>query len=443
MKPRTVRLLKWIAIAVVALGVLYAVLLGVSTRSLRRAYAELEADGRPMFPNEIIPPPLGVSENADALYEAAALQLKARALDDSTLFNELSSLAGDFLNDDIEPQQADRLAELLRSENARAALELVDEGAGRPGYRREINYSNGAEILLPHLTELRNLTRIQCARARIEAAGGNPEEAWRTVLLTVNLADSLRSEPILISQLVRMAQFGLTASTIHEISAVAPPDAQTIAQLGERLRIFESQEPLALAFDGERLLMGEWAFGLPRRDFRSILGSEEAALLRLIGSIWFRPLFQADHAAYLRLMGDQTESALQPYSIDEGRHLGQSFSRIPVYCVLTRMMTPALARAKIRHLEMIALGRITRAGLAAIEHRTEHGGYPTDLGVLDVPDAQDPFGGGPLRYELRENGFLIYSIGPNLKDENGQPKPKRKEEPDDIAWDYVEPGRAD
>ena len=90
-------------------------------------------------------------------------------------------------------------------------------------------------------------------------------------------------------------------------------------------------------------------------------------------------------------------------------------------------------------METIATARVTRAGLAILAYRADHGAYPADLAAVAVPDAQDPFGGGALRYEPRENGFLLYSIGPNLKDEGGQPKPKRESEPDDIAWDYTEP----
>jgi hypothetical protein len=444
MKPRTVLLLKWIAIAVVALGVLYAVLLGVSTRSLRRAYAELEADGRPMSANEIIPPPLGIAENAAPLYEAAALQLRARAAGGTTLFEELSSLAKNILDKEPEPHQVARFAELLESNEVGAALKLVDEGASRAGYRSELDYSKGAEILLRHLPELRGLTWIQCARARMEAAEGDPEKAWRTILLTLNLADALRTEPILISQLVRIAQLRIVTSAIRGMCSVRMPDPGVAGELQQKVRGFEDQQPLVLAFDGERLLMGEWGFRLPRKELPTLLGmNDENPFLPLEGSLGLKPLRQADHAAYLRLMGDQAKMALLPYSAEDEPHLERRFSRIPVYYVLTRVMTPALARAKTRHMEMVALAKVTRAGLAAMKYRTEHGAYPADLSVLEMADAQDPFGGGPLRYEPRENGFILYSIGPNLKDENGQPRPKRKSEPDDIAWDYVEPDEAD
>jgi hypothetical protein len=38
--------------------------------------------------------------------------------------------------------------------------------------------------------------------------------------------------------------------------------------------------------------------------------------------------------------------------------------------------------------------------------------------LSEVP--QDPFDGQPVRYMLRENGYLLYSIGADGKDDAGQ-----------------------
>ena len=64
MKKRTVKILTVIGITVVALGVLYAIAVGVSSAKLRRAYAELKKDGRPMSQAEIVPLKVPDDENA-------------------------------------------------------------------------------------------------------------------------------------------------------------------------------------------------------------------------------------------------------------------------------------------------------------------------------------------------------------------------------------------
>lgn len=52
----------------------------------------------------------------------------------------------------------------------------------------------------------------------------------------------------------------------------------------------------------------------------------------------------------------------------------------------------------------------------------------------------DPFTGKPYRVEIRDGQFLVFSIGPNGKDENGDFVPKRwmQGTKDDVgtgAWD--------
>ena len=62
-----------IALAFVGLSI-YA------NRALHDAYAALEADGRPMKPEQIIPSKISDADNAALVYEAVILKLKAEKL---------------------------------------------------------------------------------------------------------------------------------------------------------------------------------------------------------------------------------------------------------------------------------------------------------------------------------------------------------------------------
>ena len=51
--------------------------------------------------------------------------------------------------------------------------------------------------------------------------------------------------------------------------------------------------------------------------------------------------------------------------------------------------------------------------------------YPASLSeltpkYLDAP-LMDPFDGQPLRYRKQDAGYVLYSIGPDLKDDGGKP----------------------
>ena len=67
--------------------------------------------------------------------------------------------------------------------------------------------------------------------------------------------------------------------------------------------------------------------------------------------------------------------------------------------------------------------QVTVLAMALAAYKAEHGNYPEPLAALSpkyvkqVP--QDMFTGKPLKYEKNGNGYLLYGIGPNRKDEGG------------------------
>ena len=99
MRKRTVKILKYIAIVLVVLSLIYAIAVGVSAAKLRRAYADLKKDGRPMKQADVIPPEVPDSENAALLYESAALLLKAQPALEGNLLVYLGGLSDKFIKD--------------------------------------------------------------------------------------------------------------------------------------------------------------------------------------------------------------------------------------------------------------------------------------------------------------------------------------------------------
>jgi hypothetical protein len=76
--------------------------------------------------------------------------------------------------------------------------------------------------------------------------------------------------------------------------------------------------------------------------------------------------------------------------------------------------------------DSIALDRLLVTQLALQAYKGEHGAYPAYLSDLvprylsRVPD--DPFSDGqPLRYRRTGGKYLLYSIGPDAKDDGGRP----------------------
>jgi hypothetical protein len=195
--------------------------------------------------------------------------------------------------------------------------------------------------------------------------------------------------------------------------------------------------------DGERLLCGEWAFNLLRNgsagdlsaniDHESGLGE---VLLRLYSA--FKPLLIADQAAYMRIMSGYTRFIQQPYSPNEAsaidRKAEQMRSRLNI---VTSMLVPGIGRVTQRYWEIIAQMRITRAGLALLQEKKAQGVFPETLEKLKPKNLDDPFSTKPLCYKPQGQGFILYSVGPDQKDNSGIPKEKKQKTDFDIVWSYA------
>ena len=84
-------------------------------------------------------------------------------------------------------------------------LEELNRARERPFARFNIQYDaeDPATTLLPHLSVLRTMIRILALRASANLALDHPEAAWRDVRLGFHLIDTIRDEPIVVSQWIR------------------------------------------------------------------------------------------------------------------------------------------------------------------------------------------------------------------------------------------------
>ena len=443
MRKRTVKILKIIAIVIIALSLIYAFAVVISSVKLRKAYTNLEKAGRPMEAKDVIPPDTPDAENAALLYESAILLLKAQPAPNRNLLEYLGTLSGKFTKESIEPDELAELKQLIDQDVVTQALSIIEQGAQRHSCRFEHDYNAGFNMLMPNLGGFRNIIRILEAKSCLEAEAGRPDAAWNLVQTQLRFADSLRNEPILISMLIRITSIKISCETMWRICENVPPNAEQCRTIENMLLDYEDRTPLILALDGERLLCGEWAFNLLKhgsfKELTSSTGSELGfgeVLLGLYSA--FKPLSLADHAAYVRIMGDYTRLVQQPHSPNETaalmRQVEESRSRL---YVITNILEPAVPRVIELYSELLTQMRITRAGLALLQEKKAHGVFPDTLEKLKMKNLDDPFSKELLRYKPQEQGFILYSIGPDEKDNGGSPKQKKQKDNWDIVWSYT------
>ena len=442
MKKRTVKILKIIAIILIVLSLLYAIAVGVSAAKLTRVYADLRKDGRPMNQVDILPKIVPDTENAALLYESAGLLLKAQPAPEGNLLKYLGGLSDKFIKESLEPDKLAELQQLIGQDVVTQALSIVEQGTQRPSCRFDRDYNDGIYTLLPNLPNLREFSRILSAKAQLEARAGNLDKAWNIVRTHLKFADAMLNDPVLVTQLVRIASIKLACRTIQELCAIAPPNEQQYRGIQEHLTGFDDITPIVLAIDGERVLLGEWAFNLPKNELYKITSDNEdpedtsGIIYKLIIlRTTFKPLFLADRAAYMQFMHKSIEYIENPHPDVRIDILEENIEK---HHMLSRMLIPAINRVKVIHNEMIAEVRVTQVGLALLQHKHSRNVFPETLESLEFQNINDPFSEQQLRYKPQGQDFILYSIGPDKEDNEGSPKQKKQKDDWDIVWSYTD-----
>ena len=324
----------------------------------------------------------------------------------------------------------------------RQALELLHKGAAVEHSRYPIDLSKGFEALMPDLSNIRESARLLKLEAILDAENDKPEQAADSIKSSFGLARSLSKEPILVSQLVRIACQALAVSTLeYTINRTEFTDKQ-LTDLGRTL--VNAEDPCAMprAFVGERCA-GLSIFKMPAAQIKQVADGDSSSLAVIAFSLYkFSGLADTDAVMYADLMGDYLKAIqLPPYkrqdAVDAVSKRVDSVSKIHV---LLRLFMPALSRVTTLEVRSIAQLHTARAGLAVQRYRLAAGRLPDTLAEL-VPaylDAvpKDPFDGKELRYKKLETGFVVYSIGEDGSDDGGKEKPQKRTSPP-APWDVT------
>ncbi len=107
-----------------------------------------------------------------------------------------------------------------------------------------------------------------------------------------------------------------------------------------------------------------------------------------------------------------------------------------VTSMLVGVFTPTLGRAVVIMDRVRVRRSVTAVALALAAHRAETGSYPADLKVLAPKYLKrvpiDWCSGKPLSYARSGDGFVLYSVGENMRDDRGRDRTHNKSEDDDY-----------
>lgn len=391
-------------------------------------------------------PEIPASENG-ALALVAAVQPAEDMLEES-LDKGLNSAMGKTLMpapDKAIPTEMQQ--EILRMAAANEqCLEQLYAALARPVFRiPKANEMPSGMTETAYAAALRRAMRLLCLdmlRCQIE---DNPEGMLRAILAGLALVNTLHDEPLLFPHLVRADLLDFVHGMFSQaLNRAAFPDDTLIALLeglhDPRLNTIQSA---AGGYIGE-LVLGLTFLTRPWEMDHASLDAEmntftttpiPAAPPRLNTAMVlgrFSGIGLYSRIAYVRIMKSLIDMGkLPPHEVIQPKGLlidieKAAFIRMP----LAALLLPAYNRTFDSSVRALAQIVTARAAVAIERYRLAHDGRtPEALDAL-VPAyleavPADPFDGAPLRYQPLPDGYIVYSIGPNLQDDGGT-DPERK-----------------
>ena len=321
------------------------------------------------------------------------------------------------------------------------ALKLLHEAGAREGCKFDLDFTKGPGMLLPHLAKMRGGARLLALEAIERAESGKPGEAADAIVAALRLGRALQNEPMLISGLVRIASDGIAIGHAQRWASRARPSPEALRRVEAALLGEADTKYLAKVMASER------CFGIDIYQSYVLEGRGAAELGEAFGGAMphllrpvLKPYVKADMIAYVDIMNEFVSAARKPYPecYIRGAQVGKSLEkRIPGLFPVARMILPALGRIFIEGQRHMARVESARTALAALRYRARHARLPARLQDL-VPGfieavPPDPFTGKPLRYRKTREGFVVYAVGEDGRDDGGQTE-RREGKPPDVGF---------
>lgn len=334
---------------------------------------------------------------------------------------------------------------LLALSKCDATLEELRQASKLPYSRFPLEYDKEDPnmILLPHLARLKQTAMFLELRSVAELQAGEAEQAAADVQLGCRVSEASRTEPFLISQLVRMAMWNLTLQPIYEGLAEHKWSDAQLARMETDLAKFDFLD------DYRRAVRGQTAGTIsfishvervrkisPYADFLDQAHHARALdwLCFVSPSGWFRQNQIGFSQLYLRdvlPVVDAEKQLVSPTSADAAQsRLNETAAHPTPYNWMQHVVfLPTKKWFFEKHVSVDKFAyaqnsvNLARMAIALERFKLAHGHYPDALGEL-APGVistlpHDIVGGQPLKYRRTSDNYVLYSIGWNEKDDGG------------------------
>ncbi len=353
--------------------------------------------------------------------------------------------------EEVTPEQK-KLIEKWLNDNEEI-FELVIAGAKKHycwrTYGGDRETTEMMSILVPKLSVFRNLTRALLWRARIRAEQGRFKDAFEDVKSCYCFGQHTRGDKTIIEQLVGISIEALSVRTIRDIVGNYEIDSTILADFQRYFEQIIADENFAISFEAEKLCMydeiqrcftsdrfGKGHLYLPRfRKISDLAGNYEnkegigdfiVVLLYSAPYLFGQPnkeeTLKSVNALYDYFEQLSLKTAVQRHA--ESDAIDDKFKELVNGNILLDIFTPALGRVIEIGNRVPVEVRATLTMIAIFRYNRDTGRFPQNLNQMVTAGYLkqlpiDSYSDKPLVYKKTEDNFILYSFGPDFKDDDG------------------------
>ena len=347
------------------------------------------------------PPRVSDHLNASLIYGKAFKAMKEKKLPD-------------WMGDITEPAFDLSKSEVRKFlEGKKETLTLLQRAASMPEYYVKVDYLKGN---IPPLMPYKGAAGLLALDARYKAANREIDASLKNITAIRLMAAQIKDTPAIIAVIMSAAVQQIGTRTVENIlsegqpipaGVVEKPIDDTVGLHEAFIHALRMNEALMAFTSTSRLSIHSIDWWIP------------------LGDRWYRPLFLYDELTAAReIILDAHTIAAKPYhkSIEDWKRWEKSAKS--VHGIIAAVPTPFYGRGiEIKILAAEAGVGLTNLAFAASAYQADHDAYPDSLEVLTpnyishIPT--DPFSGKPLKMTSVEGGLILYSVGPDLRDDGG------------------------
>jgi hypothetical protein len=345
-------------------------------------------------------------------------------------------------NQALTPLQTAKLREYLDEHQPHLleARRLADFPAGSFSVKIAPDFISTA---LPHVQDTREIAHLLHMDIVWQAQQAVFEQVPINLEASRNAGRSIRDDPFLISQLVRLAVLNQSIAMLERVLAQGQPAPKLLGRMQEALANEPTVESWYTAIAGERAGIHEM--------FQRLDGKINMRLLRGMTGMsqrWHDNLTdlvlpwtaQESHVWVLRNLTEQLATRELPLAERRAKldALAAEAAQAPLLAQV--LLTSPWRKSYEGFVRAEAKLAAACAGLAAERFRQEKGRWPKTLQEL-VPDwlakvPLDPYDQAPLRYRPTPDGVVIYSVGPEGKLKGEARDNPEAQPPPDPAYEF-------